>query len=275
MREGAYDFVEKPLKRMTIVKSVRKAAERQSLLAENRSLRQELQAADARARSSVRARRCAACSTSRRRPRRRARRCWCSARAAPARSCSRATSTSKSARARGPFVAVNCAAIPESDPRGRAVRPRARRVHRRGRAPRRPLRARRAAARCSSTRSASSRRTVQVKLLRVLQEGEYEPLGGDTVQGRRPHRRRDQPRPARRGRGRPLPRGPLLPPQRHRDHRAAAARAPRRHPAARRSLPRRLLQEERPRRASTSPRDGAAKLLSTTRGRATCASSRT
>ena len=27
MREGAYDFVEKPLKRMTIVKSVRKAAE--------------------------------------------------------------------------------------------------------------------------------------------------------------------------------------------------------------------------------------------------------
>ena len=37
MREGAYDFVEKPLKRMTIIKSVRKAAERQSLVAENRS----------------------------------------------------------------------------------------------------------------------------------------------------------------------------------------------------------------------------------------------
>ena len=42
MRDGAYDFVEKPLKRMTIVKSVRKAAERQSLVVENRSLRQEL-----------------------------------------------------------------------------------------------------------------------------------------------------------------------------------------------------------------------------------------
>src|SRR5688572_5193817 len=42
MREGAYDFVEKPLKRMTIVKSVRKAAERQSLVVENRSLRREL-----------------------------------------------------------------------------------------------------------------------------------------------------------------------------------------------------------------------------------------
>ena len=35
MREGAYDFVEKPLKRMSIVKSVQKAAERQSLVAEN------------------------------------------------------------------------------------------------------------------------------------------------------------------------------------------------------------------------------------------------
>jgi len=42
MREGAYDFVEKPLKRMTIVKSVRKAAERQSLVEENRSLRHEI-----------------------------------------------------------------------------------------------------------------------------------------------------------------------------------------------------------------------------------------
>src|SRR5436190_23351222 len=42
MREGAYDFVEKPLKRMSIVKSVEKAAERQSLVAENRSLKQEL-----------------------------------------------------------------------------------------------------------------------------------------------------------------------------------------------------------------------------------------
>src|SRR5439155_4047987 len=42
MRDGAYDFVEKPLKRMTIVKSVRKAAERQKLVAENRSLKNEI-----------------------------------------------------------------------------------------------------------------------------------------------------------------------------------------------------------------------------------------
>jgi len=42
MRDGAYDFVEKPLKRIGIVKSVRKAAERQSLVEENRTLRQEI-----------------------------------------------------------------------------------------------------------------------------------------------------------------------------------------------------------------------------------------
>ena len=59
MREGAYDFVEKPLKRMTIVKSVRKAAERQSLVAENRSLRNEMKLLTKRE-IVGRARRCAA-----------------------------------------------------------------------------------------------------------------------------------------------------------------------------------------------------------------------
>src|SRR5580700_12313147 len=42
MREGAYDFVEKPLKRVSIVKSVRKAAERLKLVAENKSLKDEI-----------------------------------------------------------------------------------------------------------------------------------------------------------------------------------------------------------------------------------------
>ena len=42
MRDGAYDFVEKPLRRLPIVKSVRKAIERGSLVAENRSLKQEI-----------------------------------------------------------------------------------------------------------------------------------------------------------------------------------------------------------------------------------------
>ncbi|HEX5661714.1 MAG TPA: response regulator, partial [Polyangiales bacterium] len=42
MREGAYDFVEKPLKRVQIVKTVRKAAERQALVRENKDLKREL-----------------------------------------------------------------------------------------------------------------------------------------------------------------------------------------------------------------------------------------
>jgi two-component system response regulator HydG len=42
MRAGAYDFVEKPLKRMQMVKTVRKAAERHQLILENKDLRQQL-----------------------------------------------------------------------------------------------------------------------------------------------------------------------------------------------------------------------------------------
>jgi two-component system response regulator HydG len=42
MRAGAYDFVEKPLKRVQMVKTVRKAAERHQLIVENKGLRQQL-----------------------------------------------------------------------------------------------------------------------------------------------------------------------------------------------------------------------------------------
>ncbi len=44
IRGGAYDFVEKPLKRMQIVKTVEKALERHALVAENKTLREELTA---------------------------------------------------------------------------------------------------------------------------------------------------------------------------------------------------------------------------------------
>ena len=44
MRVGAYDFVEKPLKRIHIVKTVKKALERQNLVQENRTLKRELSA---------------------------------------------------------------------------------------------------------------------------------------------------------------------------------------------------------------------------------------
>ena len=56
------------------------------------------------------------------------------------------------------------------------------------------------------------------------------------AEGRRARDRRHQPRSAADGRRGQVPRGPVLPPQRHSDRDAAAARAARRHPAARRAL---------------------------------------
>ena len=250
MRDGAYDFVEKPLKRLSIVKSVRKAAERQRLVAENRSLKDEIKRLAHReiVGSSPALRRVVDVATQ----------------AAPSQATVLVLGESgtgkelvaryiheRSARARGPFVAVNCAAIPETILESELF------GHERGAFTGAvaqeggPLREGGRAARCFLDEIGELSPSVQVKLLRVLQEGEYEPLGGNTTQVRRAHRRRDQPRSRRRGRGGPVPRGPLLPPQRHRDHRAAAARAARGHPAARRSLPRPLLREERPRRGCT------------------------
>jgi two-component system response regulator HydG len=176
MREGAYDFVEKPLKRMTIVKSVRKAAERQSLVAENRSLRAELQLLTNReiVGQSAALRRVLDVATQ----------------AAPS------TATvlvlgesgtgkeliaryihSKSARATGPFVAVNCAAIPESileaelfgHERGAFTGAVSKREGRFARAEHGTL---------FLDEIGELTPAVQVKLLRVLQDGEYEPIGG-------------------------------------------------------------------------------------------------
>ncbi|HLM72429.1 MAG TPA: sigma-54 dependent transcriptional regulator [Polyangiaceae bacterium] len=179
MREGAYDFVEKPLKRMTIIKSVRKAAERQSLVAENRSLRNEIKLLTKReiVGSSPALRRVLEVATQ----------------AAP----SSATvlvlgesGTGKellarfihdhSSRARAPFVAVNCAAIPETileaelfgHERGAFTGALARREGRFAKASGGTL---------FLDEIGELSAAVQVKLLRVLQEGEYEPVGGDTV----------------------------------------------------------------------------------------------
>jgi two-component system response regulator HydG len=179
MREGAYDFVEKPLKRMTIVKTVRKAAERRTLTLENRQLKQEL--------NFLTGREIVGTSPALRRV------LDIVLQAAP----SSATvlvlgesGTGKellaryihqhSARAAAPFVAVNCSAIPETileaelfgHERGAFTGAHARRDGRFARADGGTL---------FLDEIGELSPGVQVKLLRVLQEGEYEPVGGDTV----------------------------------------------------------------------------------------------
>jgi two-component system response regulator HydG len=175
MKEGAYDFVAKPLKRAHVVRVVKNALEKQSLVTENRALKAQL--TERRRRSII--------GTSL--PWRRT--MDIVHQAAP----SEATvlllgesGTGKellaralhdnSARARGPFVAINCAAIPESILEAELF------GYERG-------------AFTGATAAREGRfeaahggtlfldeigeisRHVQVKLLRVLQEGEIERLG--------------------------------------------------------------------------------------------------
>ena len=179
MREGAYDFVEKPLKRMTIVKSVRKAAERQKLVAENRSLKNEIKLLTHReiVGSSQALRRVIDVASQ----------------AAPSLATVLVLGESgtgkellarfiheRSARSKGPFIAVNCAAIPETileselfgHERGAFTGAIAKKDGRFAKATNGTL---------FLDEIGELSPQVQVKLLRVLQEGEYEPLGGNTV----------------------------------------------------------------------------------------------
>jgi two-component system response regulator HydG len=176
MKDGAYDFITKPLKRAHILRVVGKALERQTLVAENRALRTQLAAAQQRplVGQSLAMRRTLEII----------------AQAAP----SQATvlllgesGTGKellarhlhelSPRAGRPFLPVNCAALPESILEGELF------GYEKG-----------------AFTGATNRRDgrfaqadtgtlfldeigevplhLQVKLLRVLQEGEIEPLGG-------------------------------------------------------------------------------------------------
>jgi two-component system response regulator HydG len=175
MKEGAYDFVTKPLKRAHVVRIVKNALEKQSLLVENRSLKAQL--AEKRRRAII------GTSLAWRRT------MDIVMQAAP----SEATvlllgesGTGKellaralhdnSARAKGPFVAVNCAAIPESILEAELF------GYEKG--------AFTGAATARDGRFEAANggtlfldeigeisRHVQVKLLRVLQEGEIERLG--------------------------------------------------------------------------------------------------
>lgn len=178
MKQGAYDFVTKPLKRAHIVGVVRRALERQSLVVENRTLRAQLEATKRRAMigNSLVWRRTMEMIMQ----------------AAP----SSATvlligesGTGKellaralhehSLRAGGPFVPVNCTAIPESIMEAElfgyekgaftgAIRRREGRF----------MAAHRGTLFLDEVGEISA--AVQVKLLRVLQEGEIDLLGGGT-----------------------------------------------------------------------------------------------
>ncbi|MBF5044913.1 sigma-54-dependent Fis family transcriptional regulator [Aggregicoccus sp. 17bor-14] len=179
MKDGAYDFITKPLKRHALVKAVQKALEKQSLVAENRELKAklaEMGAAGSRAMVGQSPAFRALMDTLRQ--------------AAP----SSATvlligesGTGKelaaravhelSPRARGPFVAINCAALPESIleaelfgvERGAFTGAVARKEGRFERASGGTL---------FLDEVGEMSPSAQVKLLRVLQEGEIERLGG-------------------------------------------------------------------------------------------------
>ncbi|CAN5266311.1 sigma-54 dependent transcriptional regulator [soil metagenome] len=179
MREGAYDFVEKPLKRMSIVKSVRKAAERQRLVAENKSLKDELKALTTREiiGSSPAWRLVIDVATQ----------------AAPSLATVLVLGESgtgkellaryihdRSQRTKGLFVAVNCAAIPETILESELF------GHERGAFTGAVTKKEGRFARASGgtlflDEIGELSLAVQVKLLRVLQEAEYEPVGGHTT----------------------------------------------------------------------------------------------
>ncbi len=177
MREGAYDFVTKPLKRPLVVRSVTRACEKASLKAENQALREELEAVTGD-------RNLVGTSAAMRRVH------DTIAQVAQASTTVLVLGESgtgkelvaraihrRSRRNRGPFVAINCAAIPvtllESElfghERGAFTGAFARREGRFRLADGGTL---------FLDEVAELDPLIQAKLLRVLQEGEFERLGG-------------------------------------------------------------------------------------------------
>jgi two-component system response regulator HydG len=179
MREGAYDFITKPLKRAIVVRSVQRALERRELLNENRVLREAM--------GSFGPGEIIGQSEAMRRT------LELVAQAAPSAATVMITGESGtgkellahdvhrlSERASGPFVAVNCAALPESLLESELF------GHERGAftgaVERREGRFERASGgTLFLDEVGETSPAVQVRLLRVLQEGELERVGGQAA----------------------------------------------------------------------------------------------
>jgi two-component system response regulator HydG len=179
MRDGAYDFITKPLKRHSLVKAVQKAMEKQQLVAENRDLKAQLAALGPRAmvgqspafRAFMDVLAQAAPSTAT---------VLLIGESGTGKELAARTVHDLSARAKGIFVALNCAALPESlleaelfgVEKGAFTGAVARKEGRFERAHGGTL---------FLDEVGEMSPSAQVKLLRVLQEGELERLGGTQV----------------------------------------------------------------------------------------------
>ncbi len=179
MKLGAYDFVSKPLKRATVVAAVRKAMDKHVLVAENRELKAQLAAVTKRGivgnsqvmRATLEMARLAANSSAT---------VLLLGESGTGKELLARYIHEHSPRVREGFVATNCAALPESILESELF------GHEKG-------------AFTGAVRARSGRfqeadhgtlfldeigeipRSVQVKLLRALQEGEIEPVGGRTT----------------------------------------------------------------------------------------------
>ncbi len=176
MRDGAYDFITKPLKRHSLVKAVQKAMEKQALVAENRDLKAQLAAVGPRTmigqspafRAFLETLGQAAPSTAT---------VLLMGESGTGKELAARSIHDQSPRAKGPFVALNCAALPESIleaelfgvEKGAFTGAVARKEGRFERASTGTL---------FLDEVGEMSAGAQVKLLRVLQEGEVERLGG-------------------------------------------------------------------------------------------------
>ena len=176
MRDGAYDFITKPLKRHSLVKAVQKAMEKQALVAENRDLKAQLTALGPKSivgqspafRAFMDVLRQAAPSTAT---------VLLMGESGTGKELAARFVHEQSPRVKGPFIAVNCAALPESIleaelfgvEKGAFTGAVARKEGRFERASTGTL---------FLDEVGEMSASAQVKLLRVLQESELERLGG-------------------------------------------------------------------------------------------------